>query len=149
MQSSQYETISESRFIVTFVIGALIGWLEPLLDRIADDKRHVVYPQMPNIKDDTLEFKAFSARNIQVGRFDWQLIFRWMDLPEYINRTRKSFISPTWCVFLKIYDINLQIPVWHLLLGIEILYNRVTAPSKSYLPMNLLEKLYLIVMLLA
>uniref|UniRef100_K1Q6N3 Polypeptide N-acetylgalactosaminyltransferase 5 n=1 Tax=Magallana gigas TaxID=29159 RepID=K1Q6N3_MAGGI len=71
------------------------GWLEPLLDRIAEDKRHVVYPQMPNIKDDTLEFRAFSARNIQVGRFDWQLIFRWMELPEYINKTRKSFISPT------------------------------------------------------
>lgn len=82
-------------------INTLIGWLEPLLDRIAEDKRNVVYPQMPNIKDDTLEFRAFSARNIQVGRFDWQLIFRWMELPEYINKTRKSFISPTRCVEYK------------------------------------------------
>lgn len=82
-------------------VNTLIGWLEPLLDRIAEDKRNVVYPQMPNIKDDTLEFRAFSARNIQVGRFDWQLIFRWMELPEYINKTRKSFISPTRCVEYK------------------------------------------------
>jgi polypeptide N-acetylgalactosaminyltransferase len=93
---------------VTFSIDALIGWLEPLLDRIAEDKRHVVYPQMPNIKDDTLEFKAFSAKNIQVGRFDWQLIFRWMDLPQYINKTRKSFVSPTRCVIFKRYLLSVQ-----------------------------------------
>ena len=71
-----------------------VGWLEPLLDRITDDKRHVVYPQMPPINDETFEFTAFSARNIQVGRFDWQLIFRWMVLPEFLNKTRKSIISP-------------------------------------------------------
>lgn len=88
-------------------IATLIGWLEPLLDRIAEDKRHVVYPQMPNIKDDTLEFRAFSAKNIQVGRFDWQLIFRWMELPEYINKTRKSFISPTRWVLTRVVNFAL------------------------------------------
>jgi TorA maturation chaperone TorD len=42
-----------------------IGWLEPLLSRIADDYHHVVYPQIAQISAETLQFKAFAAKDIQ------------------------------------------------------------------------------------
>lgn len=65
-----------------------------MLSRIADDPRHVVYPQIPQISDETLKFTAFSAKNIQVGKFDWELIFRWMVPPESVQKTRKRLIDP-------------------------------------------------------
>jgi hypothetical protein len=37
-----------------------------------------VYPQIAQISAETLQFKAFAAKDIQVGKFDWNLIFRWM-----------------------------------------------------------------------
>ena len=72
----------------------VLGWLEPLLSRISEDYRHVVYPQIAQISDETLKFKAFPAKDIQVGKFDWNLIFRWMIPPESIQKLRKKLIDP-------------------------------------------------------
>ena len=69
-----------------------------MLSRIAEDPHHVVYPQIPQISAETLEFIAFAAKDIQVGKFDWQLIFRWMVPPERVQKTRKRMIDPVWFV---------------------------------------------------
>ena len=85
-----------------------IGWLEPLLSRIADDYHHVVYPQIAQISAETLQFKAFAAKDIQVGKFDWNLIFRWMVPPESQQKKRKKLIDPVRLVIRKARIFNLN-----------------------------------------
>ena len=63
------------------------GWLEPILDRIAEDKRHVVTPVIESIIDDTLQFKFSKHKDIQVGRFDWSLTFNWMPVSDAVKKT--------------------------------------------------------------
>nr|XP_022303329.1 polypeptide N-acetylgalactosaminyltransferase 5-like isoform X2 [Crassostrea virginica] len=70
------------------------GWLEPLLGRIAEDKRHVVAPVIGNINDDTLQFAWFSPDQIHVGKFDWDLTFNWMPVPSYVKDKMKSKVDP-------------------------------------------------------
>ncbi|XP_042221313.1 putative polypeptide N-acetylgalactosaminyltransferase 9, partial [Homarus americanus] len=53
------------------------GWLEPLLDRIARDSTIVVCPVIDVIADDTFQIRLSKARDVQVGGFNWGLIFNW------------------------------------------------------------------------
>ncbi|KAM3175534.1 hypothetical protein ACTXT7_008314 [Hymenolepis weldensis] len=57
------------------------SWLEPLLDRIAEDTTNVVVPVIDVISADTLQYNHAPSRSIQVGGFDWSLIFRWHPIP--------------------------------------------------------------------
>ncbi len=46
---------------VTFLdshVEAMVGWAEPLLARIAEDRTNVVYPVVDVIDDDTFEYKT-------------------------------------------------------------------------------------------
>jgi polypeptide N-acetylgalactosaminyltransferase len=80
---------------VEFDVGLeLAGWLEPLLGRIAADKRHVVAPVIDNINDDTLQFAWFSPDQIHVGKFDWDLTFNWMPIPSYVKDKMKTNVDP-------------------------------------------------------
>ena len=52
-------------FYVIYVIYYFItGWIEPLLDRIADNKSNVVCPTIDNILDDTLKYAVSPHTNI-------------------------------------------------------------------------------------
>ncbi|XP_043276727.1 polypeptide N-acetylgalactosaminyltransferase 5 isoform X1 [Venturia canescens] len=51
------------------------GWLEPLLARIAEDRRTVVCPIIDVISDDTFEY--ITASDMTWGGFNWKLNFRW------------------------------------------------------------------------
>ncbi|VDL30388.1 unnamed protein product [Hymenolepis diminuta] len=62
-------------------IECTFGWLEPLLDRIAEDTTNVVVPVIDVISADTLQYNHAPSRSIQVGGFDWSLIFRWHPIP--------------------------------------------------------------------
>ncbi|XP_029652605.1 polypeptide N-acetylgalactosaminyltransferase 5-like isoform X2 [Octopus sinensis] len=69
------------------------GWLEPILDRIATDKRYAVTPVIDQIDDSTLHFVTSVGSSIQIGRFDWNLIFNWM-LPSKFYRNMSDLTAP-------------------------------------------------------
>jgi len=50
-----------------------LGWLEPLLDRIAIDPTTVVCPVIDVIDDTTLEYNWRDSGGVNVGGFDWNL----------------------------------------------------------------------------
>lgn len=59
------------------------GWLEPLLDRIARNSSNVVCPVIDSINDDTFKYNYKKPQNgaINVGGFNWNLIFTWHPAP--------------------------------------------------------------------
>ncbi|KAJ1349214.1 Polypeptide N-acetylgalactosaminyltransferase 3 [Parelaphostrongylus tenuis] len=56
------------------------GWLEPLLERVAGDKKRVVAPIIDVISDDTFEY--VTASDTTWGGFNWHLNFRWYPVPK-------------------------------------------------------------------
>ncbi|CAF0728997.1 unnamed protein product [Didymodactylos carnosus] len=75
------------------------GWLEPLLDPIARNPKVAVVPIIEIIDDNTFHLVSTPIQNIQVGGFDWNLIFNWHVTPdrEMKRRTKKTdpIRSPT------------------------------------------------------
>uniref|UniRef100_A0A914KW09 Polypeptide N-acetylgalactosaminyltransferase n=1 Tax=Meloidogyne incognita TaxID=6306 RepID=A0A914KW09_MELIC len=57
-----------------------IGWLEPLIIRVAEDRTRVVAPIIDVISDDTFEY--VTASDTTWGGFNWHLNFRWYPVPE-------------------------------------------------------------------
>ena len=66
-------TIYRQKQSTRYNIHLHIGWLEPLLDRIAVDPTTVVCPVIDVIDDDTLEFHYRDSSGVNVGGFDWNL----------------------------------------------------------------------------
>lgn len=63
-----------------------VGWLEPLLARIAEDKSRVVCPVIDIIHDQTFAYaKSFE---FHWGGFNWNLHFRWFPLSKSEMNTR-------------------------------------------------------------
>ncbi|KAK7488756.1 hypothetical protein BaRGS_00020053 [Batillaria attramentaria] len=71
-----------------------VGWLEPMLDRIAENSSTVVVPVIDAINDKTFEFNFQPARGTNVGTFTWNLSFSWMPIPDRERRRRKRDIDP-------------------------------------------------------
>ncbi|KAM6450453.1 polypeptide N-acetylgalactosaminyltransferase 4-like [Liasis olivaceus] len=69
------------------------GWLEPLLERIAQHERAVVCPVIDTIDWNTFEFYMQSGEPM-IGGFDWRLTFQWHSVPEYERQRRKSKVDP-------------------------------------------------------
>ncbi|KAI5754622.1 hypothetical protein M8J77_010088 [Diaphorina citri] len=55
------------------------GWLEPLLARIAENRKTVVCPIIDVISDQTFEY--ITASDMTWGGFNWKLNFRWYRVP--------------------------------------------------------------------
>ncbi|CAF3009602.1 unnamed protein product [Rotaria socialis] len=70
------------------------GWLEPLLDPIARNPKASVVPLIEIIHDATFEFHVTPIQSIQVGGFDWNLIFNWHMTPAREMKRRKNRTDP-------------------------------------------------------
>ncbi|ESN92578.1 hypothetical protein HELRODRAFT_69922 [Helobdella robusta] len=70
------------------------GWLEPLLDRIAENRSNVVAPIIDVINDNTLKYIWSSAKTTSIGGFDWNLQFNWHQIPQREINRRKSAVDP-------------------------------------------------------
>ena len=54
-----------------------VRWLEPMLQRIAEDPTRVQTPVIENIDKDTFRMTITKPINIQKGIFDWVRPFYW------------------------------------------------------------------------
>lgn len=86
--------------LLQFLCTLLIGWLEPLLDRIAADPTNVVCPVIDVIDDSTLEFHFRDSTGVNVGGFDWNLQFNWHAVPEREKKRHKVSVSQQISVYL-------------------------------------------------
>ncbi|XP_021004562.1 polypeptide N-acetylgalactosaminyltransferase 13 [Parasteatoda tepidariorum] len=69
--------------VITFLDAhceCTIGWLEPLLDRIAEDRTRVVCPIIDVISDTSFEYVP--ASDMTWGGFNWKMNFRWYRVPQ-------------------------------------------------------------------
>ncbi|EPY79303.1 polypeptide N-acetylgalactosaminyltransferase 4 [Camelus ferus] len=69
------------------------GWLEPLLERIAEDETAIVCPVIDTIDWNTFEFYMQTGEPM-IGGFDWRLTFQWHSVPKHERDRRKSRIDP-------------------------------------------------------
>lgn len=67
-----------------------LGWLEPLLDRIAENKSIVVCPVIDVIEDDSFKYQYGNARATSIGGFDWNMQFNWHAIPDYERKRRDN-----------------------------------------------------------
>ena len=72
----------------------VVGWLKPLLSRIADNRTIVAMPVMDIIDDSTFQYKSFDSQSINIGGFDWSLQFTWIGISDREKRYRTSDIAP-------------------------------------------------------
>ena len=69
------------------------GWLEPLLDRIAQNRTSVVTPVIDSINHKTFEYQSST---VQVGGFNWGLIFDWHSIPNRELQRRSHHTDPVY-----------------------------------------------------
>ncbi|KYO17404.1 POC1 centriolar protein-like protein B isoform A [Alligator mississippiensis] len=69
------------------------GWLEPLLQRIAENETVVICPVIDTIDWNTFEFYMQTGEPM-IGGFDWRLTFQWHSVPERERQRRKSKTDP-------------------------------------------------------
>jgi len=83
--------------VLTFLdshIECTPGWLEPILNRIAQKRTNVVCPVIDVISDQTLEYKWEQGAEVQVGGFDWGLQFTWHPPPAQEKNRTGSIVGP-------------------------------------------------------
>ncbi|XP_034016122.1 polypeptide N-acetylgalactosaminyltransferase 4 [Thalassophryne amazonica] len=69
------------------------GWIEPLLERIAQNVSTIVCPVIDTIDWNTFEF-YMQTEEPMIGGFDWRLTFQWHSVPKAERKRRKSRIDP-------------------------------------------------------
>lgn len=70
------------------------GWLEPLIDPIARNPNVSTVPLIEIIDDNTFQVFSTPIEAVQVGGFDWNLIFDWHPVPRTEMIRRKHKIDP-------------------------------------------------------
>jgi len=70
------------------------GWLEPLIDPIARNPNVSTVPLIEIIDDNTFQLHSTPIEAVQVGGFDWNLIFDWHVVPKNEMARRKAKTDP-------------------------------------------------------
>ncbi|XP_037294372.1 putative polypeptide N-acetylgalactosaminyltransferase 9 [Manduca sexta] len=70
------------------------GWLEPLLDRIAENPKRIVSPVVDHIHENTFEYISQDVQDLQIGGFNWALNFVWRAVPYSIISKRRYAAAP-------------------------------------------------------
>lgn len=98
--------------------------LEPLLQRIKEDRTVVSIPIIDVIDDKTLEYSFGMNGFFQVGGFDWNGHFNWINIPKREKKRKKRHIDPTRyfaphsCILGRPYPLNLAVLTNHSLQGL-------------------------------
>ncbi|CAL1274073.1 unnamed protein product [Larinioides sclopetarius] len=78
-------------------------WLEPLLQRIANNWTMVVCPVIDVIDDETFEYHFRESGEVKVGGFDWNLQFSWHVMPE-IERKSPTIAGGLFSIDKKFFE---------------------------------------------
>ncbi|KAL7865374.1 hypothetical protein SRHO_G00106210 [Serrasalmus rhombeus] len=85
--------------VLTFLdshVECNVGWLEPLLERLYNDRRKVVCPVIDVISDKDMSYVLVDS--FQRGIFKWPLVFGWSTLPEdYVKKKHMKDSDPIRC----------------------------------------------------
>lgn len=73
IKGSTFDYLFQITYLSNLSCSVCLGWLEPLLDRIAKDPTTVVCPVIDVIDDTTLEYNWRDSGGVNVGGFDWNL----------------------------------------------------------------------------
>ncbi len=76
------------------IVYLYLGWLEPLIDPIARNPNVSTVPLIEIIDDNTFQMQVTPIEAVQVGGFDWNLIFDWHPVPRYEMERRKHKTDP-------------------------------------------------------
>ncbi|XP_069172165.1 polypeptide N-acetylgalactosaminyltransferase 11 isoform X2 [Procambarus clarkii] len=68
-----------------------VGWLEPLLARVSENRNHVVTPIIDVISPDTFQY---TASPLVRGGFNWGLHFKWDTIPSIYFADKSNFVKP-------------------------------------------------------
>lgn len=81
----------------------MLGWLESLVVRVAEDRKRVVCPVIDIISDDT--FAYVRSFELHWGAFNWELHFRWYNLgASELNKRRQDITEPFRYLFYNVYS---------------------------------------------
>lgn len=81
--------------VITFLDAhceANVNWLEPLLDRIRQDRTIVPVPVIDIISSSDFSYSGTPAEVI--GGFSWDMQFNWHSLPQSVRSKRKDSSEP-------------------------------------------------------
>ncbi|KAJ3591907.1 hypothetical protein NHX12_007037 [Muraenolepis orangiensis] len=85
--------------VLTFLdshVECNVGWLEPLLERVYQDRRKVACPVIEVISDKDMSYVLVD--NFQRGVFKWPLVFGWNTLSkEHIKKNKLTVADPIRC----------------------------------------------------
>ncbi|XP_030845862.1 polypeptide N-acetylgalactosaminyltransferase 13-like [Strongylocentrotus purpuratus] len=103
-------------------VEVMIGWLEPLLARLASDRTIVVMPVVDEINKDTFNYNVV-PEPLQRGGFNWRFEYRWKPIPNYDKRPSKvapikspampgGLLTMDRSFFLELGGFDLGMEVW-------------------------------------
>ena len=81
--------------VISFVDAhceANVGWLEPLLERIKNDRTTVAVPVIDMIS--STSFAYASTKYNAIGGFSWDMQFMWYTLPDERRRLQNDSTQP-------------------------------------------------------
>uniref|UniRef100_A0A3B3YY71 Polypeptide N-acetylgalactosaminyltransferase n=1 Tax=Poecilia mexicana TaxID=48701 RepID=A0A3B3YY71_9TELE len=84
------------------------GWIEPLLERIAQNASTIVCPVIDTIDWNNFEF-YMQTDEPMIGGFDWRLTFQWLDRAQGLSKGGLFAVSKAFFEYLGTYDMGMEV----------------------------------------